>query len=186
VAAGVGAGPTVRVLVLVGWGVAELCPVGPVVGVAPRVGVGLLVVLLLAAQVAEPMSITSAVLPEPAVSVTRMPITVVLPSVLVVVMSCATVAFLPTGPAGVPVTVAVVCPWSQDTVMLLAVTRPARAVNPWTVAAALPPPADTVAELMLTVPSLEAAAPLAVRVVPSVDDTAGVAEIGDAPEAVMP
>ena len=77
-------------------------------------------------------------------------------------------------------------PLSQVAVTVEAWTRPSNAVNPLTVAEALPPPADTDAALTLMELSDELAAAAAVRLLPWVLDTDGVAPIGAAPEAEIP
>ena len=150
----------------------------PLVGVGAGADTG--------AQVAEATLMTAAGVPATALMVTRIPIMVVEPSALVDLTPWATVPFLPTAPAGVPLTLAVTTPSMQVTETLDAETSPPKAVNPVTLALALPPPARTVADPMVMVPSDEDAAPEADRCCPSVLLTAGFALIGAAPVAEIP
>jgi len=93
---------------------------------------------------------------------------------------------LPTGPAGVPSTVELTVPPSQEAETLLAATRPPRALKLVTCALDCPPPARTVAEPIVMVPSDELALPDAVLTCPSVLVTDGVVLIGDEPVASIP
>ncbi|WP_432983300.1 hypothetical protein [Dactylosporangium sp. CA-233914] len=146
-------------------------------------GVGLLPV---APHVATARLMVAASVPAPALMVTCIAMMVTDPSPLRILTPCATDPFLPSGPAAVPLTLDVVSPLVQDADAEDAETRPSKAEKPVTVALALPPPAFTVAALRVMVPSEERAPPLALCVVPSVDDTDGLAPIGAAPLAEMP
>ncbi|WP_433616755.1 hypothetical protein ACQP2P_15740 [Dactylosporangium sp. CA-139114] len=139
-----------------------------------------------AAQVATARLMVAASVPAPALMVTCIAMMVTDPSPLRILTPCATVPFLPSGPAAVPLTLDVVWPLVQDADAEDAETRPSKAEKPVTVALALPPPACTVAALRVMVPSEERAPPLALCVVPSVEDTDGLAPIGAAPLAEMP
>ncbi|WP_345133414.1 hypothetical protein [Dactylosporangium darangshiense] len=175
--------------------------VGPVLGLALSEAVGLLLggaELGLpvvadgvglppgAAQVATATLMVAASVPLPALMVTRMAMIVTEPLLLRIFTPCSTVPFLPSDPAAVPVTLEVASPFVHDADAEDAETSPPKAVKPLTVAVAFPPPARTVAALTVTVPSEECAPPLAVRVLPSVEVTDGVAPIGAAPLAEMP